>query len=156
MSDIGRNDPCPCGSRKKFKHCCINKPPEVLPSTEGEKLIQKLAELKVRDEAYAVELYKKVFKKLGRKPTNKEWDKALLADRDPSRVDTTEERLKELCGEEGKMYAYAYRKVGFLITDDKIRKQNPALATRWDEACAQYRALNQFLTRVGSPAPETT
>lgn len=23
---IGRNDPCPCGSGKKFKNCCINKP----------------------------------------------------------------------------------------------------------------------------------
>ena len=21
---IGRNDPCPCGSRKKFKKCCLN------------------------------------------------------------------------------------------------------------------------------------
>ena len=21
----GRNDPCPCGSGKKFKKCCINK-----------------------------------------------------------------------------------------------------------------------------------
>ena len=21
---IGRNDPCPCGSGKKFKHCCID------------------------------------------------------------------------------------------------------------------------------------
>jgi len=21
----GRNDPCPCGSGKKFKHCCLNK-----------------------------------------------------------------------------------------------------------------------------------
>jgi hypothetical protein len=20
----GRNDPCPCGSQKKFKHCCLN------------------------------------------------------------------------------------------------------------------------------------
>ena len=24
-SDIGRNDPCPCGSGKKFKHCCLDK-----------------------------------------------------------------------------------------------------------------------------------
>jgi hypothetical protein len=24
---IGRNDPCPCGSGKKYKHCCLNKPP---------------------------------------------------------------------------------------------------------------------------------
>lgn len=22
---IGRNDPCPCGSGKKFKNCCMNK-----------------------------------------------------------------------------------------------------------------------------------
>jgi hypothetical protein len=22
---IGRNDPCPCGSGKKFKHCCAGK-----------------------------------------------------------------------------------------------------------------------------------
>lgn len=22
---IGRNDPCPCGSGKKFKHCCLDK-----------------------------------------------------------------------------------------------------------------------------------
>ena len=25
MSKIGRNDPCPCGSGKKYKQCCINK-----------------------------------------------------------------------------------------------------------------------------------
>ncbi len=24
---IGRNDPCPCGSTKKFKHCCMTSPP---------------------------------------------------------------------------------------------------------------------------------
>ena len=23
---VGRNDPCPCGSGKKFKKCCMNKP----------------------------------------------------------------------------------------------------------------------------------
>jgi uncharacterized protein YecA (UPF0149 family) len=22
-TDVGRNDPCPCGSGKKFKHCCM-------------------------------------------------------------------------------------------------------------------------------------
>jgi len=25
LAKIGRNDPCPCGSGKKYKHCCINK-----------------------------------------------------------------------------------------------------------------------------------
>jgi uncharacterized protein len=23
LKDIGRNDPCPCGSGKKFKKCCL-------------------------------------------------------------------------------------------------------------------------------------
>jgi tetratricopeptide (TPR) repeat protein len=27
----GRNDPCPCGSGRKFKHCCAGKPPEPAP-----------------------------------------------------------------------------------------------------------------------------
>jgi hypothetical protein len=35
---ISRNDPCPCGSGKKFKHCCIDKgvrpgPAKLLPTT---------------------------------------------------------------------------------------------------------------------------
>ena len=25
MSDLGRNDPCPCGSGKKYKQCCLGK-----------------------------------------------------------------------------------------------------------------------------------
>jgi tetratricopeptide (TPR) repeat protein len=25
MSEVGRNDPCPCGSGKKYKHCCLRK-----------------------------------------------------------------------------------------------------------------------------------
>jgi uncharacterized protein YecA (UPF0149 family) len=24
MRNVGRNDPCPCGSGKKFKKCCLN------------------------------------------------------------------------------------------------------------------------------------
>ncbi|MCB0522298.1 MAG: SEC-C domain-containing protein [Saprospiraceae bacterium] len=25
VSKVGRNDPCPCGSGKKYKKCCMNK-----------------------------------------------------------------------------------------------------------------------------------
>jgi len=35
---VGRNDPCPCGSGKKYKHCCLNKPKEEQqPESEQEK-----------------------------------------------------------------------------------------------------------------------
>lgn len=30
-SKVGRNDPCPCGSGKKFKKCCINQQKDFLP-----------------------------------------------------------------------------------------------------------------------------
>lgn len=33
---IGRNDPCPCGSGKKYKHCCLNKPASPLDRIESE------------------------------------------------------------------------------------------------------------------------
>ena len=33
---IGRNDPCPCGSGKKYKHCCLNKPKSPLELIESE------------------------------------------------------------------------------------------------------------------------
>ena len=31
----GRNDPCPCGSGKKFKHCCFGKPAAATLAPEG-------------------------------------------------------------------------------------------------------------------------
>lgn len=30
---VGRNDPCPCGSGRKYKKCCLNKPDSERPST---------------------------------------------------------------------------------------------------------------------------
>lgn len=33
---IGRNDPCPCGSGKKFKKCCIDKPEFQTPNQVGQ------------------------------------------------------------------------------------------------------------------------
>jgi len=32
----GRNDPCPCGSGKKYKNCCLNKPKSELDAIERE------------------------------------------------------------------------------------------------------------------------
>ena len=32
MPSPGRNDPCPCGSGKKYKHCCAAKKDRVSPA----------------------------------------------------------------------------------------------------------------------------
>lgn len=38
MANIGRNDPCPCGSGKKYKKCCLNSP------HGNDKIIQRYVE----------------------------------------------------------------------------------------------------------------
>ncbi len=41
MKKIGRNDPCPCGSGKKYKFCCLNKPKDALDAVESPNERQK-------------------------------------------------------------------------------------------------------------------
>jgi hypothetical protein len=35
QSRVSRNDPCPCGSGKKYKNCCLRKEVESLPSRQA-------------------------------------------------------------------------------------------------------------------------
>ena len=37
MNDVGRNDPCPCGSGKKFKRCCLGKDSPASAFTRSER-----------------------------------------------------------------------------------------------------------------------
>jgi len=150
---VGRNDPCPCGSGKKFKHCCIDKPPEAPspPPLTAEQERRKLrAEREVEHEAYALDVYKRLVSKLRRKPTKKEWDWALRAEYKELNS-KTEELLQDAEG--GEMYAYAFKQTGFLVLDPETRKHNPALAAKWDAAIAVWKKANQF---VRGPANQTS
>jgi hypothetical protein len=42
---VGRNDPCPCGSRLKFKRCCLNKKVAGLPAYRPQERNSALAKL---------------------------------------------------------------------------------------------------------------
>ena len=49
MSNIGHNAPCPCGSGKKYKRCCLGKdtaPARGLDVPAAESLLQSLEELR--------------------------------------------------------------------------------------------------------------
>lgn len=41
MSKLGRNKPCPCGSGKKYKKCCLVKNEEERRLAQEEKLYEK-------------------------------------------------------------------------------------------------------------------
>lgn len=53
MSDVGRNDPCHCGSGKKYKHCHIRIDAEAPPPAENPGAV-----LHRRDEEIALKLYR--------------------------------------------------------------------------------------------------
>ena len=49
VKKVGRNDPCSCGSAKKFKKCCEGK--SILDTEEAQKQISETREaIKARDE----------------------------------------------------------------------------------------------------------
>lgn len=51
---IGRNDPCPCGSGKKYKHCCLNKRGTYIKDGADEKTaIRNIVKEKSYDESIA-------------------------------------------------------------------------------------------------------
>lgn len=56
---IGRNEPCPCGSGKKYKNCCLNKPKSELDQIESLENRQRLLKgyPKPRNKQYPDRIY---------------------------------------------------------------------------------------------------
>jgi SEC-C motif-containing protein len=52
MKDVGRNDPCPCGSGKKFKKCCLGKESAgaAFTAAERQRALEALVEFSLRAE----------------------------------------------------------------------------------------------------------
>jgi hypothetical protein len=53
MKDVGRNDPCPCGSGKKFKKCCLGKESAAgaaFTAAERQRALDSLADFALRAE----------------------------------------------------------------------------------------------------------
>lgn len=42
IEKVGRNDPCPCGSGKKYKSCCLQKQQQKVSSLGGRKFTAKV------------------------------------------------------------------------------------------------------------------
>ena len=55
---VGRNDPCPCGSGKKYKDCCISK---------GDVFLKKMGAKLAKAEAKAKKAKEKAEKKAAKK-----------------------------------------------------------------------------------------
>ena len=52
MSKLGRNDPCPCGSRRKYKRCCLSREETPIPTSAGNPLPRPTPPLPQPDSPY--------------------------------------------------------------------------------------------------------
>lgn len=55
MEKVGRNDPCPCGSGKKYKSCCLLKQQQHTSSLKGRKFTAKVLSAGGQHQALAQE-----------------------------------------------------------------------------------------------------
>lgn len=65
MAKIGRNEPCPCGSGKKYKHCCALKEPRIKPQPTPQQALKITLTGGVRSIQRDAKQRRKIFHELG-------------------------------------------------------------------------------------------
>ncbi len=65
MAKIGRNEPCPCGSGKKYKHCCALKEPHIKPPPTPQQALKITLTGGVRSIQRDAKQRRKIFRELG-------------------------------------------------------------------------------------------
>lgn len=131
---VGRNEPCPCGTGKKYKACCYNKGFNYVLNESGE----IVREIPLTDElkdilAHQFEAFKEKF---GREPGPNDkvfWD-------EPEHV---EHHLAQAMREANlpPMFIYAFEKTGRLVTESNQHLIPQSELDEWNAACDEYERL---------------
>ena len=132
---LSRNAPCPCGSGKKYKHCCHGKDFEFLEDEEG--TIFKSIPMSDEMGEIIAEQKQKFTEKFGREPGP--GDK-LFFDMPP--VEHAEHFIVEGMKKAGLDPAviYAFEKTGLLLTETNEHLISDVDRAEWEAAVLEYRA----------------
>lgn len=132
---LSRNAPCPCGSGKRYKHCCLNKGFEYLEDEEG----NILKSIPMSDEVAEVleEQKQKFVEKYGREPGPGD---NLFFDMPP--LEHVEHFMIEGMKKAGLDPAiiYAFEKTGLIVTEANERLISDKDRAEWEAAVREYRA----------------
>jgi hypothetical protein len=147
LSKYPRNEPCPCGSGKKYKRCCIDKGFEWTQTSQG----VTTKRLHITDEARsAIDKQKEAFmNKFGREPSG---DDPLFFDpNSPEPMPLTEDSVAEMM-EQFAVAAvaagisadlvYATKKTGMMVTEDNYDQWSNKDLREWEAALQEYRDMN--------------
>ena len=130
---VSRNAPCPCGSGKKYKHCCYRKGFDYEKSDDG--TIVKSIPLNQEMLAILQEQRQKFIEKYGREP----------GPHDPIFFDLPHpEHLEHMMVEDMKAagldpaFIYAFEKTGLLVTEQNQHLIPEQDLAEWDVAIEEY------------------
>jgi hypothetical protein len=158
---VGRNDPCPCGSGKKYKNCCLLKGdyakslPEIMmydaPAMRTNRLLLSME----RDEfmrAYkkpAIDIERSIMRNLPSSPNKDESEKALIVWKD-----RIEEEIQRLCSKHSKYYwLFLSRRIFPETIEPYDRPSTPYLhRTTFNLAVLKHGQGNQPLEFVAVPS----
>jgi hypothetical protein len=135
---LSRNAPCPCGSGKKYKHCCYGKGFQYEADEAG--TVYKSIPLNQEMFDILEQQRQKFIQKYGREPGPK----------DPIFFDLPHpEHLEHLMVEDMKAagldpaFIYAYEKTGRLVTEANQHLLSDADLAEWDAAIEEYEAKHR-------------
>lgn len=132
---VGRNTLCPCGSEKKFKHCCEGKSIQWSIDEEGNvsRMIPRSKEINS-----IVEGQRKNFQKHFERDISDDDPlflmKYLYSENDTTRIIT--EAMEETGLDPA--FIHAYRKTGYLISNDNLNVATGAAIQEWEEAVEEF------------------
>ena len=129
MKKVGRNEPCPCDSGRKYKNCCWNKEFDWVVDEHGD--IHRM--IPIDDDRLAEGLRQAC---VGRGEDE-------LVFGDMGHMEHIEAAMVDLMKQAGidPALIYAYEKTGRIVTEENKNKLTDAELAEWDEAVDEYRWL---------------
>jgi hypothetical protein len=158
---VGRNEPCPCGSGKKYKRCCLLKGnadksvPEIILADAPSMRMNYLL-LNMDREAFmrtykgpSMDIERSVMSAVPSSPSNSESEKALIVWKD-----RVEEEIKRLCSKHSKYYwLFLLRRIFPETTEPYDQPTTPYLhRTTFNLAVLKYGKSNQTEEFVAVPS----
>lgn len=118
---LNRNDPCFCGSGKKYKQCCLLKENSVAKYTSQGKM--KFSAVVLNDNSFnCIELFKKYSSKEGQEAFEKNLQEYSISKEKLSKM--SKKQLKQLEKEEEKKYVEQLQKHSFEVLDASTKQEN--------------------------------
>lgn len=130
MKKLARNSPCPCGSGKKYKHCCIHKDFDWVEMDDGQ--VAKSVEVSRETRAALEHLRQSQVRAFGREPER------MFEGAPPLEVieHLTVEAMKKAGVEPALIYAF--EETGLMVNEENERRVTDVDLAEWEDAIDEY------------------